>query len=105
MVRPNENARYSRFPMEVGCRLEHISRKLGRTKRLLVMQMVDYFYRSKKDPAELNDEVLKKVLSSSEPYTFIYPKTRSGSRLGSYVSSGRRVKCSLTKIICTNLYV
>jgi len=28
------------------------------------MQMVDYFYRSKKDPADLNDEVLKKELSS-----------------------------------------
>jgi len=28
------------------------------------MEMVDYFYRSKKDPVDLNDEVLKKELSN-----------------------------------------
>ncbi|WP_333887550.1 BfmA/BtgA family mobilization protein [Sphingobacterium siyangense] len=64
MARSDENKRSVRFPMEVDGRLEHLSLKLGRTKRLLVIQMVDYFYRSKKDPADLNDEVLKKELSS-----------------------------------------
>lgn len=64
MARSDENTRSIRFPMEVDGRLEHLSLKLGRTKRLLVIQMVDYFYRSKKDPADLNDEVLKKELSS-----------------------------------------
>ncbi|WP_104384689.1 MULTISPECIES: BfmA/BtgA family mobilization protein [unclassified Sphingobacterium] len=64
MARSDENTRSVRFPMEVDGRLEHLSLKLGRTKRLLVIQMVDYFYRSKKDPADLNDEVLKKELSS-----------------------------------------
>jgi len=45
-------------------RLTLLARKLGRTKREVVMQMVDYFYKSKKDPADLNDEVLKKELAS-----------------------------------------
>ncbi|MGJ1366762.1 BfmA/BtgA family mobilization protein [Sphingobacterium spiritivorum] len=64
MARSYENTRSVRFPMEVDGRLQHLSLKIGRTKRLLVIQMVDYFYRSKKDPADLNDEVLKKELSS-----------------------------------------
>lgn len=65
MVRSDENTKSVRFPKEIDDRLALLSRKLGRTKRLLVMQMVDYFYKSKKDPADLNDEVLKKELSSS----------------------------------------
>ena len=64
MARPDENTRSVRFPVEVDSRLTLLSRKLGRTKRQLVMEMVDYFYRSKKDPADLNDEALKKELSS-----------------------------------------
>ncbi|MGE8424318.1 MAG: hypothetical protein ACN6PI_15890, partial [Sphingobacterium siyangense] len=64
MARQDENKRSVRFPVEVDDRLALLSRKLGRTKRLLVMQMVDYFYKSKKDPADLNDEILKKELSS-----------------------------------------
>lgn len=64
MARPDENTRSVRFPVEVDGRLTLLSHKLGRTKRQLVMEMVDYFYRSKKDPADLNDEVLKKELSS-----------------------------------------
>src|SRR5690606_30039748 len=64
MVRPDENTKSVRFPKEIDDRLALLSRKLGRTKRMLVMQMVDYFYKSKKDPADLNDEVLKKELSS-----------------------------------------
>jgi len=64
MARQDENTRSVRFPVEVDGRLALLSRKLGRTKRQLVMEMVDYFYRSKKDPADLNDEVLKKELSS-----------------------------------------
>ncbi|GAA0884111.1 hypothetical protein GCM10009120_27090 [Sphingobacterium siyangense subsp. cladoniae] len=64
MARSDENIRSVRFPVEVDGRLALLSHKLGRTKRQLVMEMVDYFYRSKKDPADLNDEILKKELSS-----------------------------------------
>ncbi|WP_430613148.1 BfmA/BtgA family mobilization protein [Flavobacterium sp. JP2137] len=35
-----------------------------RSKNELFTQMVDYFYRSKKDPSDVGDEVLKKDLSS-----------------------------------------
>ncbi len=36
--------------------------KLGRDKRIVFQQMVDYFYKSKKDPLDLNDELLKNTL-------------------------------------------
>jgi len=64
MARVDENIKSVRFSTEIDERLAILSRKLGRTKRMLVIQMVDYFYKSKKDPADLNDEVLKKELSS-----------------------------------------
>jgi predicted DNA-binding protein len=62
MVRIDENTKSVRFPEAVDERLTLLARKLGRTKREVVMQMVDYFYKSKKDPADLNDEVLKKEI-------------------------------------------
>lgn len=64
MARIDPNSKSVRFPKEVDERLSFLARKLGRTKRDVVMQMVDYFYKSKKDPSDLNDEVLKKELSS-----------------------------------------
>src|SRR5699024_11045779 len=64
MTRIDPNSKSVRFPKEVDDRLSLLARKLGRTKREIVMQMVDYFYKSKKDPSDLNDEVLKKELSS-----------------------------------------
>lgn len=48
-----------------GERLHKISLALGRSKRLVFSQMVDYFYRNKKDPTDLNDELLKNSLAKS----------------------------------------
>jgi len=39
-----------------------IAEKLGRSKQDLLAEMVDYFYKSKKDPLDLSDELLKKEL-------------------------------------------
>lgn len=57
------NVKSIRYPVTVDEKLEQLSTKYGRPKRLFFIQMVDYFYKSKKDPADLNDEVLKKELS------------------------------------------
>jgi hypothetical protein len=46
-------------------KLNKISQTLGRNKRELFSQMVDYFYKNKKDPADLNDELLKSTLVKS----------------------------------------
>lgn len=56
------NIRSVRFTVAVDEKFEKVARKLGRTKRLLFVQMVDYFYKSKKDPVDLNDELLKNSL-------------------------------------------
>lgn len=53
-----------RYPAEVDDKLEKLSQGLKRSKKELFCQMVDYFYRSKKDPADWGDEILKKQLSS-----------------------------------------
>ncbi|MEO6523851.1 MAG: BfmA/BtgA family mobilization protein [Mucilaginibacter sp.] len=58
------NVKSIRYPQAVDVKMEKLALKLGRTKRALFIQMVDYFYKSKKDPADLNDEMLKKELSN-----------------------------------------
>lgn len=53
-----------RYPQEVDVKLEKLAQNLRRSKKDIFCQMVDYFYRSKKDPADPSDEMLKKELSS-----------------------------------------
>lgn len=81
MVRIDENKKSVRFPEAVDERLTLLARKLGRTKREVVMQMVDYFYKSKKDPADLNDEVLKKELSSGISRILSFIRKQEGDML------------------------
>jgi hypothetical protein len=52
-----------RFPLLVHNELLKLSEKFGRSQRQLFMQMVEYFYRSGKDPLDVGDEQLKKTLS------------------------------------------
>jgi hypothetical protein len=56
------NVRSVRYPVTVDQKFEKIALKLGRTKRQVFIQMVDYFYKNKKDPLDLNDELLKNTL-------------------------------------------
>ena len=56
------NVRSVRYPILVDQKFEKIALKLGRTKHQVFIQMVDYFYKSKKDPLDLNDELLKNAL-------------------------------------------
>ena len=53
-----------RFSTSVDEKLNILSRKLGRSKKQVLAQMVDYFYSTKKDPIDLNDEMLKKEITS-----------------------------------------
>lgn len=58
------NIKSIRYPVTVDDKLEKLTLKFGRTKRLFFIQMVDYFYKSKKDPTDLNDEILKKEVAN-----------------------------------------
>ncbi|MDM1533411.1 MULTISPECIES: BfmA/BtgA family mobilization protein [Myroides] len=53
-----------RFSKTVNEKLEKLALGFKRSKKELFTQMIDYFYRSKKDPSDFGDEVLKKELSS-----------------------------------------
>lgn len=48
-----------RFSIAVDEKFQKLAIKLGRSKMLVLEQMVDYFYRTKKDPIDLNDDMLK----------------------------------------------
>lgn len=43
-------------------KLDKLSLKLGRPKRQVFLQMVEYFYRTKKDPLDINDDLLKSTM-------------------------------------------
>jgi len=58
-----ENLNAIKYTKVTGDKLQKISLALGRSKRLVFAQMVDYFYRNKKDPTDLNDELLKVTLA------------------------------------------
>lgn len=54
-----------RFPVSTHEKLIKLCDKLGRNQVELFIAMVDYFYRTKKDPADVNDEVLKNALAKN----------------------------------------
>jgi hypothetical protein len=51
-----------KYNAQTAIKMEKIALKLGRANRVLFAQMVDYFFRSKKDPLDFNDELLKNTL-------------------------------------------
>lgn len=59
-----EILRTVKYSVKDDVKFEKIALKLGRSKRQIFSQMVDYFYRSKKDPLDVNDELLKKELAN-----------------------------------------
>ncbi|WP_147425667.1 BfmA/BtgA family mobilization protein [Mucilaginibacter gracilis] len=58
----DQNIKNIRFPVETDKHLIRLAEKLGRTKLTVFKQMVEYFYRTKKDPLDINDELLKNTI-------------------------------------------
>ena len=75
------NVRSVRYPVVVDQKFEKIALKLGRTKRQVFIQMVDYFYKSKKDPMDLNDELLKNTLLKNHQQYIGFIKTQENMLL------------------------
>ena len=75
------NVRSVRYPLLVDQKFEKIAVKLGRTKRQVFIQMVDYFYKSKKDPIDLNDELLKNTLLKNHQQYIGFIKTQENMLL------------------------
>ena len=57
-----ETLRNIKYNTQTALKMDKIAQKLGRPNRLVFAQMVDYFFRSKKDPLDINDELLKNSL-------------------------------------------
>jgi len=70
-----------RFSLETDRKFTILSDKLGRSKQELFAEMVDYFYKSKKDPGDLNDEVLKKEISQGINRIISFIKTQEKDTL------------------------
>ena len=62
MSHTEEFTKSVRFSEETNLKFTKLSLKLGRDKRVVFNQMVEYFYRTKKDPNDINDELLKNTL-------------------------------------------
>ena len=75
------NIKSVRYPELTDQKFEKIALKLGRTKRQVFMQMVDYFYKSKKDPMDLNDELLKITLLKNHQQYIGFIKTQENMLL------------------------
>jgi hypothetical protein len=62
MSKTDSHAKSVRFTEETNLTFTGLAQKLGRDKRVVFRQMVEYFHRAKKDPADINDEALKNTL-------------------------------------------
>jgi hypothetical protein len=93
------NVRSVRYPIVVDQKFEKIALKLGRTKRQVFIQMVDYFYKSKKDPIDLNDELLKNALMKNHQQYIGFIKSQENMLLIPIKTEMDRVSVSQAKII------
>jgi hypothetical protein len=93
------NVRSVRYPILVDQKFEKIALKLGRTKRQVFIQMVDYFYKSKKDPIDLNDELLKNALMKNHQQYIGFIKSQENMLLIPMKTEMDKVSVSQGQII------
>jgi hypothetical protein len=75
------NEKTIRFPVKTDEKIKKIALKLGRTKVNTFIQMVDYFYASKKDPKDISDELLKNTLLRNHKDYIGFIKTQESELL------------------------
>ena len=88
-----------RFGGDTDLKFSKLSEKLGRSKQELFGQMVDYFYKSQKDPGDLNDELLKKELGQGINRIISFIKTQEKEALTPILADGRELQRNLTSFI------
>lgn len=93
------NKKTIRFPEETASRLLKIADKLGRTKVRIFIQMVDYFYHTKKDPADLNDDALRTSILKGNQHLAGFIKTQEQSLLIPIRQDAERMVNSQRKIL------
>ena len=92
-----------KYSVQDDVKFEKIALKLGRSKRQVISQMIDYFYRSKKDPTDLNDELLKNTILKGQKEYIGFIKTQETELLIPIKRDGVRTVETLKKIVdCFN---
>ncbi|MBB5637030.1 hypothetical protein HDE68_002943 [Pedobacter cryoconitis] len=76
-----ETLRTVKYSVQDAGKFESIALKLGRPKRLVFSQMIDYFYRSKKDPTDLSDDLLKNTILKGQKEYIGFIKTQENELL------------------------
>jgi hypothetical protein len=71
-----ENVNTVKYPALLDAKFVKVASSLALTKRQLFIKMVDYFYRTKKDPSDINDELLKTSLAKSHKAYTSFIKTQ-----------------------------
>ena len=76
-----ESLRTVKYSALDAIKFEKVALKLGGSKRLVFTQMVDYFYRSKKDPTDLSDELLKNTILKGQKEYIGFIRTQEAELL------------------------
>jgi len=93
-----ETLRTVKYSVQDDAKFEKIALKLGRSKRQVFSQMLDYFYRSKKDPLDLNDELLKNTILRGQKEYIGFIRTQEKDLLIPIKKDGRWIAESLKEI-------
>lgn len=71
-----ENVNTVKYPALLDVKFAKVALSLGLTKRELFVKMVEYFYRTKKDSADINDELMKNTLAKNHKAYTSFIKTQ-----------------------------
>jgi Asp-tRNA(Asn)/Glu-tRNA(Gln) amidotransferase C subunit len=88
-----------RFTISVDEKLQKVALKSGLTKLDFFIAMVDYFFKSKKDPRDLNDELLKKELNKKTDNIIGFIKTQEEELLRPIKKDSERMIAAQGKIV------
>jgi len=95
----DENVKTIRFPVKTDQKLLAIANKCGMTKLDFFIYMVDYFYKSKKDPRDLNDELLKNAINKKTDNIIAFIRTQEQELLIPMKKDGERMIASQLQIV------
>lgn len=71
-----ENVNTVKYSTSIDVKFAKVAISLGLTKCMLFEKMVDYFHRTKKDPADINDDLLKNSFAKSHKTYTSFIKTQ-----------------------------
>ncbi|MDR6941353.1 BfmA/BtgA family mobilization protein [Mucilaginibacter pocheonensis] len=93
------NVKTIRFPVTIDEKLCKLVKKFSRGKLQLFGQMVEYFHKTGKDPADINDEVLKNTLVKNHDTYIRFIRAQEEKMLIPVKTEVDRMVASQVKII------